>query len=220
MCLIVRTEPVGKKFMEGYPQLKEILQKAQWLNFIEKFDGFHKEVTKYFARAFDRVEVKVGDIKFAVIESLVAEATVLPNMGERWFKNRGIIGEEWKAFLKKPGMDTSIFKKGIPSTTLKGKWREMLFIIQKFITCEGRFGCMFFYHARVLMNFLEDKEINLPYFLLNSLRKMAGMVQKRIYFIDNTMYHHALIKLLIEFHLKIIGDTWEDFITRNHFQEI
>ena len=116
-------------------------------------------------------------------------------------------------------MDTSIFKKRISSTTLKGKWRNMLLIIQKFITCEGRFGCMFFYHARLLMNFLEDKEIKLPYFLLNSLKKMTGMVQKRIQFIDNTMHHHALLKILIGFHLKSIGDTWEDFLTKNHFQE-
>ena len=48
---------------------------------------------------------------------------------------------------------------------------------------------------------------------------MAGMVQKRVQFIDNTMHHHALIKILIEFHLKSIGDTWDDFLFRNHFQE-
>ena len=49
MGLIVRTEPVGAKYMEGYPQLKEMLKKAGWLNFIEKSDGYHKEITKYFA---------------------------------------------------------------------------------------------------------------------------------------------------------------------------
>ena len=53
MGVIVRTEPVGTKYMEGYTQLREMLQKAGWLNFIEKFDGFHKDITKYFARSFD-----------------------------------------------------------------------------------------------------------------------------------------------------------------------
>ena len=111
-----------------------------------------------------------------MIESFIAEATKLPKTGEIWFKDREIHGEELKIFLKNPSMDTTIFKNEIPSTTLKNKWRNMLLIIQKFVTCEGRFGCMFVYHARLLMNFLKDGEINLPYFLLNSLKKMSGTV--------------------------------------------
>lgn len=66
MGVIVRTEPTGRKFLEGYPQIRELLQKAQWMEFVVKFDGFHKEVTKSFAKAFDGVEVNIGDIKFTV----------------------------------------------------------------------------------------------------------------------------------------------------------
>jgi len=103
-------------------------------------------------------------------------------------------------------MDISIFKKGIPSTALRSKWRNLLLLIPKFISFEGRFGCMFFYHIRLIMHFLEGNEINLPYFLLNSLRKMSGNVQKKIQFIETTMYDHGLIEILIEFHLKGLGD--------------
>ena len=136
-----------------------------------------------------------------------------------WHFSQTMQQKIWKIFLKNSGMDTTIFKKGIPSTTLKGKWRNFLLIIQKFITCEGRFGCIFFYHVRLLMNFLEGSEINLPYFLLHSLRKIAGTVQKRIQFIDNKMYHHGFTKMLIEFHLKNSRDTWENFLIQNHFKE-
>ena len=66
MGLIVRTEPVGVKYMEGYPQVRELLQQARWLNFIEKFDGFHKEITKSFSRSSDGVEVEIRDIKFTI----------------------------------------------------------------------------------------------------------------------------------------------------------
>ena len=45
--------------MEGYPQIREMLQKAKWMNFIENFDGFQKEITKYFARSFDGTEVEI-----------------------------------------------------------------------------------------------------------------------------------------------------------------
>ena len=137
-----------------------------------------------------------------------------------WFKNKEFHSESWKVILKNPGMDTSVFKKGIPNSALKNKWRNMLLILQKFIICEGRFGCKYVYHIRLLMNFLEDGEINLPFFLLNSLKIMSTNVQKRIQFIDNTTHHHGLIKILLEFHLKSIGDSWENFLIRNHFQEV
>lgn len=88
MGLLVRTEPDGPKFMEGYPQLKSILRKAQWLQFIQKFRGHNKEVMKTFARSFNDVEVEVGDLKFSIIEASIAVATELPQEGEWWFKNK------------------------------------------------------------------------------------------------------------------------------------
>ena len=86
----------------------------------------------------------------------------LPRNGESWFKNRKIKEKYPVHFLKKIGMDLSIFKKGIPFTALNGKWRNMLLVIQKFITCEGRFGTMFFYHVRLMMHFFDGNGINLP----------------------------------------------------------
>ena len=88
MGLIVRTKPVGTKYLEGYPQSREMLQQVGWLQFLEKFNGFHKEVTKTFARSFKGTEVEVGDIKLTVTEVFIAEATGLLRHGERWFKNR------------------------------------------------------------------------------------------------------------------------------------
>ena len=103
-------------------------------------------------------------------------------------------------------MDTSVFKKGIIVTTIKNKWRNLLLIIQNFITYEGICGNMFFYHVCFMMHFLEGNEINFPYFLLQSLKKMANSTQKKIRFIENTIYHHGLIQMLIEGNLKTKGD--------------
>ena len=96
MGLIVRTEPVGTKYLEGYPQVREMLQQAGWLQFFKKFSGFHKEVTKTFARSFKGTEVEIGDIKFTITEASIAEATEFPRQGERWFKNREFHNEAWK----------------------------------------------------------------------------------------------------------------------------
>lgn len=78
---------------------------------------------------------------------------------------------------------------------------------------------MFFYHIHLMIHFLDGNEINLPYFLLNSLRKMSRNVQKKIQFIETTMYHHGLIKMIIGFHLKGLGDDCENFLIRNHFRK-
>ena len=77
---------------------------------------------------------------------------------------------------------------------------------------------MYVYHIRLLMNFLENGSLILPFFLLNSLRRMETNVQKKVESIETTLYHHGFVKNLVEFHLRSVGDTWEDFFVRNFFQ--
>jgi len=218
MGFIVRIEPIGSKYLEGYPQCKEMLQQIGWLQFLEKFNGCHKEVTKTFARSFQGTEVEIGDVKFTVNEVFIAEATGLYRAGERWFKNREFHNNSWKQILKSPNMDVSVFKKGIPSTALKSKWRNILLLLQKFVTCEGRYGTFYVYHMRLMLHFLGE-DLNLPYFLYQSLKKMASCVQRRVQFLETTVYHHGLVKILIEHHLSKSNDTWDDFLIRNHFEE-
>jgi len=105
--------------------------------------------------------------------------------------------------------------RGIHVHALKEEWASLLLVIQKFITCEGRFGSMYMYHARLMMNFLEGQTLNLPYFLLLSLKKMSITVQKCIGNIEPHLYHHGLVKILIEDQLKKKKDIWEQFLMRN-----
>ena len=51
------------------------------------------------------------------------------------------------------------------------------------------------------------------------MRRMATNFQKKIESIETTMYHHGLVKILVEFHLKSIGDTWEDVLVNFFFQD-
>ena len=82
MGLLLRSEPEGPKFLEGYPQVKNILKKARWLWFIQKFKGYNKEIPKTFARSFNGQEVEIGDLKFTISEASIAAATELPQEGE------------------------------------------------------------------------------------------------------------------------------------------
>ena len=219
MGKLLRAEPEGPKYLEGYPQAKDLLKKSKLLRFIQKFKGYNKEVTKAFSWSFDGQKVEIGDLKLTVTEKTVATATGLPQEGERWLKNKSVDEQAWRIMLRNPGMDTIVFTKGIPVHALKEEWASLLLVIQKFVTCEGRFGSMYMYHAILLMNFLENQTLNLPYFLLLSLKKMSIRVQKHIGNIDPRLYHHGLIKILIEDHLKKNKDTWEQFLIRNYFQE-
>lgn len=108
MGLLLREEPEGPNFMEGYPQVKNILKKARWLGFIQKFKGYNKEITKTFARYFNGLEV--GDLKFTVTEASIAATTKLLQEGERWFKNKSFDEKDWRVILQNPGMDVTIFK--------------------------------------------------------------------------------------------------------------
>jgi len=132
MGKLLRAEPEGSKFLEGYPQVKEALQKSKWLKCIQRFKGYHREVTKAFARSFRDNQVEIGDLKFTITESSLAKATSLPQTGERWFKNRAVEDQQWKQILKNPGMDTSIFTKGIPVSLVKEEWKTLLLLVQKF----------------------------------------------------------------------------------------
>jgi len=116
-------------------------------------------------------------------------------------------------------MDVTIFKRGIPIHPLEEKWASLLLIIQKFITYKGRFGSMYMYHTWLLMNFLENQTLNLPYFLPNSLKKMSVTIQNNLGDIEPHLYHHGLVKILIEKQLKEKNDTWEQFLIRNFFQD-
>ena len=89
-------------------------------------------MTKAFAWSFNGNTVEVGDLQFTITESTLATATDLPQKGERWFKNRKFEDQEWKNMLKNPGMDTTIFTKGIPISVIKKEWTALLLLVQKF----------------------------------------------------------------------------------------
>jgi len=91
--------------------------------------------------------------------------------------------------------------KGIPRSWLVHPWDEIVYVIQKFITCEGRYRIMFFYHIKTLMHLRGDCVIILPYFLLQSLTKMSKIVQKQRSNMDRSLYHFGLVKTLIKFEL-------------------
>jgi hypothetical protein len=82
------------------------------------------------------------------------------------------------------------------------------------VTCEGRYGLVFLYHLRLLMNFI-DYPLNMPHYPLCSLYKMSKDFKREKD--DSSLFHHCLIKVIIVHHLSLSGDYWQAFLSRNGF---
>jgi len=70
----------------------------------------------------------------------------------------------------------------------------------KYFTCEGSFSATYKYHVRLLTHFTNVKPLNLPYYLYRNLGKMAKKVQNKMNDHEASLYHHALIKIIVLHH--------------------
>ena len=89
-----------------------------------------------FAKWFTGTRVEFDSISFEISKQSIAEATGLSTEGEKWFK-RLPFQVDLKLFLRL-GYEKIDWSQGIPRYCLKEEWRQVLSIIQKYVTCEGR----------------------------------------------------------------------------------
>ena len=81
------------------------------------------------------------------------------------------------------------------------------------MTCEGHYTLAFVYHMRLLFHFESGKLINFPYYLLQSLEKMAKGVQSgNASQVTYKLYHHGPITILIKKVLEEKQVTWKEFL--------
>jgi hypothetical protein len=183
-----------------------------WDIFIKKFKGYNLHVAKEFTQTFDGCREKVGDIQLEVTEEFLSEATGLPLSGQKWFKNSKIDEVPWSLFMTSKKIECC--DKGIPVSLLKVRWHGLLSVLKQFITCEGHYGLVFLYHVRFLMHFI-GFHLNMSFYLLRSLYKMSKRYKKQS--LDSSLFHHGLIKILLVYRLKTLGDDWDRFLARNGF---
>jgi hypothetical protein len=168
-------------------------------------------VAREFAENLDGAKTKVGNLQLQVSEDSVAAATKIPAHGEQWFKNMQLDLSHYHDFLK-PEFRNSKFGATIPREFLLKSHSDLLRVIQRFFTCEGRFNKVYQYHIRLLMHFTSKKPLNLPYYLFRSLGKMADRVQLRKEQGDASLFHFSLIKLLVLEELRKRNQDWESFL--------
>ena len=148
-----------------------------------------------------------------VYEKTVACTTGLPYHGERWFKSKPIEYGVCSRFLKEEHQFAN-WKKGFPQYWMHDEWCNALYVLQKYFTYKGRYVTTLNYHVHLLLHFEAELEMNFLYLLCKILFKMPRQVQKHSSNPYNNLYHHGLIKILIEVELHIRKDTWANFVDR------
>ena len=86
MSPLNRFEISGSELIEANQEIAKKFKKMGWAHFFRSFDGHHAEITKIFAMNFEDDRVQIGGFEFVINEDKIAQATKLPQVGERWFK--------------------------------------------------------------------------------------------------------------------------------------
>ena len=113
-----------------------------------------------------------------------------------------------------PLPDNTKLKIGVSVKFLKPEWRAFYGILVRYVSCDGRFSHLHYYHLRLLLA-LKGCRLNLPFYLWQSLKKMSHAVQS----FDNpdrSLFHHGLVKIILQHQLSLKGKSWEEFLTECH----
>jgi hypothetical protein len=71
------------ELLDAYPKCHRRFRKVGWLSFLQKFQGYDKHITKEFVELFDGTQAQIGDLKLQVSKYFIAQATGLPQSGEK-----------------------------------------------------------------------------------------------------------------------------------------
>ena len=72
--------------MEANEKVATLFEKIGWGSFFRCFSGHNTEATRQFAMSLKDNVALIEGFKFIIDEDKIAEATKLPQIGERWFK--------------------------------------------------------------------------------------------------------------------------------------
>ena len=168
-------------------------------------------MTKEFSLHFTCSSTKIGILSLPVSPEIIALVTEIPRGEERWFKNFRFDMEPCKFFLKPQFANTNLTK-AVLRSYIKDIYASLLFNIQRYFTCEGRYHKVYSYHFKLLLHFSGIISLDFPFFLFRSLAKMADKVQMKSQGCETSLFHHGLVKLIVSHELRKINREWSSFL--------
>jgi hypothetical protein len=154
---------------------------------------------------------EIGKLTFMVTYWHISEVFHLSTERECWFKKVKVEERHLNQFLKREHTNPD-WSRGISRKWLKDQWREVLKIIQRYLTCDGRYSIINKFHMRFLLHITGDNKLNLPFFLHRSLLKMSEKFQKHPNTPATSLIHPVVIKRLATHELNNLMILWDAFI--------
>ena len=169
---------------------------------------YHPELTRIFVEHLHENRVNLAGVSFTISSSIISDATMIPNVGEKWFKRQDLDEYYYEPYIK-PQYRNQV-KRSFPFKCLENKYVPLMKIIMKCFTCEGRFSRLYTYHIMLLMHFTRVRMLNNPYYLFRSIEKMDFIVQRKPYPQKmSKLYHYSLIKVIVIHHLSLLNIPWD-----------
>jgi hypothetical protein len=213
----LRSEADGMWYFEEHPEVAECFKQVGIFSYCEKLTTFHQQIAEAFALSYDGRVAKIGREEFIIDEASIAEYTGLSRTGSCWFKTSLHSNVEFRSYLL-PVHKTLTWKKDIPLSYLEPKWQTLLKAILVYITCEGRYNRVLYYHFKLLNHFTGREPLNIPYFFHKTLTKMAKQVKAQPTKVASRISHQGLITLLVKEALYKKQIEWSFFLFWNEFQ--
>lgn len=215
---IHRFEPTDLKELLASPTTVTYFKRLGCFEFCEQVHAvhYHPDLTIIFIVGLQDNQVTVVGITFTLSTATISATTDIPEVGEKWLKQGEIEAHFYEPYIK-PRYKHE--RKGyFPFSYLLDRYSPMMKIIMKYFSCEGRFSRVYSYHIRLLMLFTRVKILNIAYYLFRSVDKMSYIAQKREPKDQmKSLFHHALIKIIVLYHLKELNIAWSTFIANPIF---
>jgi hypothetical protein len=174
-------------------------------------------VAEAFTLSYDGRIDKIGREEIIIDEEAIAEYTGLSRTRDCWFKTTIPANIEFRSYLLPVHKDLT-WKKDIPMSYLEPKWQSPLKAILVYITCEGRYNMVMFYHFKLLNHCTGRGQINLPYFFHKTPTKMVRQVKDQPAKVVSRLSHQGMITLLVREALQRKQIEWGFFLFWNEFQ--
>ena len=81
-----RVEPSNMSWVQAFSDCARLFSEAGWLNYFEKIDGHHIEVSYKFAQGLNNDIVTFDTLNIELTIELIVEAIGIPDEVEYWFK--------------------------------------------------------------------------------------------------------------------------------------
>jgi hypothetical protein len=149
-------------------------------------------------------------IQIPVTEEILVEVTGLPNEGIQWTEKYTTLKEAIEYFIE-PREELDKKGKGLNPTALSEPWRELAGVIQRYITCDGRYDVMRLRHLKLLASLKHKLVVNFSFFLNGMLHEVVARTHKAKDPVT-IISHHGLVKLIVNRALSQTQITWGDLI--------